>query len=373
MKSKILEYLKIPDSVSDGFPEDIKEFVAIIDGSQEIYAETEDSRQKEKLAELIVVWMRQLMEFLKTQKLGVYAESIVKVEEQSIPKPEPKAPEPKSPEPPKPQPPKPKPPRPEHKAPKPPKPQPPRPEPPKPPEPPKKEEIPFKVGDKFLVVSEKRDVPYTIEDIALGMVTISGFNREGEQKTIDIGLTECVRRWNSGEWIPYVEKKPKKREPKAPEPPKTKEIPFKVGDKFFKLGKKEEIYTIDEIDTSLGLVLTSFTVATLEDKEKLGVQGIDLPEAIDKWNSGEWIPYSKDEENKPEPPKPQPKAPESPKTQTKKPEPPKQKTEPPKKEKKPKYSKKELKEAIEFLEEFDDKESKKELSKLKAMYKEYYS
>ena len=69
MKSKILEYLEIPDNVSDGFPEDIKEFVAIIEGSQEIYSETKDSSQKEKLAELIVTWMRQLMEFLKTQNL----------------------------------------------------------------------------------------------------------------------------------------------------------------------------------------------------------------------------------------------------------------------------------------------------------------
>jgi hypothetical protein len=83
--SKILNYLQIPQELSDNFPEDIKEFVAIIEGSQEIYSESVDSKQKEKLAELIVGWMRQLMEFLQTQKLGIYGNMNVKLEQQTLP------------------------------------------------------------------------------------------------------------------------------------------------------------------------------------------------------------------------------------------------------------------------------------------------
>jgi hypothetical protein len=84
-KSNVLRYLGVSQEVSDGFPEDIKEFIEIIDGSQEIYAESKDSRKKEKLAELIVGWMRALMEFLKTQDLGMYAKSNVNLEQQTLP------------------------------------------------------------------------------------------------------------------------------------------------------------------------------------------------------------------------------------------------------------------------------------------------
>ncbi len=83
--SKILEYLQVSQEVSDGFPEDMKEFIAIIDGSQEIYAESKDSNKKEKLADLIVGWMRALMEFLKTQNLGIYALTNVRLEQQTLP------------------------------------------------------------------------------------------------------------------------------------------------------------------------------------------------------------------------------------------------------------------------------------------------
>jgi len=84
-KSNVLKYLGVSQEVSDGFPEDIKEFIEIIDGSQEIYAESKDSRKKEKLAELIVGWMRALMEFLKTQDLGMYAKTNVNLEQHSLP------------------------------------------------------------------------------------------------------------------------------------------------------------------------------------------------------------------------------------------------------------------------------------------------
>lgn len=83
--SKVLNYLQVPQQLSDNFPEDIKEFVAIIEGSQEIYSESVDSNQKEQLAELIVTWMRQLMEFLQTQNLGIYGKMNVKLEQQTLP------------------------------------------------------------------------------------------------------------------------------------------------------------------------------------------------------------------------------------------------------------------------------------------------
>ena len=99
MRSKILEYLKIEDSVSDGFPQDIKEFVEIIDGSQEIYSESKDSAKREKLAELIVGWMRELMKYLQTQNLGIYANQMVSIESQAVPQ-EPQPIEPPTTEPP---------------------------------------------------------------------------------------------------------------------------------------------------------------------------------------------------------------------------------------------------------------------------------
>lgn len=85
MQSKILEYLEISTEVSDRFPEDVKEFVILIDGSQDIYAESKDSSKKEKLADLIVGWVRQLMEYLMTQNLGLYANQNVKLEQQTLP------------------------------------------------------------------------------------------------------------------------------------------------------------------------------------------------------------------------------------------------------------------------------------------------
>lgn len=85
MQSKILEYLEISSEVSDRFPEDVKEFVILIDGSQDIYAESKDSSKKEKLADLIVGWVRQLMEYLMKQNLGLYANQNVKLEQQTLP------------------------------------------------------------------------------------------------------------------------------------------------------------------------------------------------------------------------------------------------------------------------------------------------
>lgn len=131
--SKILNYLQVPQQVSDNFPEDIKEFVAIIEGSQEIYSESVDSNQKEKLAELIVTWMRQLMEFLQTQNLGIYGNMNVKLEQQTLPKSDvhtlPPTPQP-------PTPPQTPPPAPPQRKPRTPKPKPEPPAPPTPPEPP---------------------------------------------------------------------------------------------------------------------------------------------------------------------------------------------------------------------------------------------
>lgn len=85
MQSKILEYLEISSEVSDKFPEDVKEFVVLIDGSQDIYAESKDFSKKQKLADLIVGWVRQLMEYLMTQNLGLYANQNVKLEQQTLP------------------------------------------------------------------------------------------------------------------------------------------------------------------------------------------------------------------------------------------------------------------------------------------------
>ena len=267
MKSKILEYLKVPDTVSDGFPTDVKELVQLLDGMQEIYAESTNEAKKYQLSKAIVESMRILLSYLSTQNLGIYANMNVKAEQKSLPTtqqpPAPKQPKPQPPKPelPKPQPPKPEPPKPQPPKPEPPKPQPPKPEPPKPqppkPEPPKppKKDLPFKKGDKFLVVSENRDVPYTIEDISMGEVTVSGFNRAMEKKTISFGLTEVINRFESGQWVLYTEpEKSKKGRPKKEKPEYTKkellesieflEILAEDGDKesIAELKKMKELY-----------------------------------------------------------------------------------------------------------------------------------
>jgi hypothetical protein len=246
MNSKILEYLKISDAVSDKFPTDVKELVQLLDGMQEIYAESKNEAKKYQLSKAIVESMRILLSYLSTQNLGIYANMNVKAEQQSLPK----QPEMPKPQPPKPELPKPQPPKPELPKPESPKPQPPKPEPPKP-----KKELPFKVGDKFLVLAEGRNIPYTIEDIAMGEVTISGFNRAMEQKTTSFGLTTVIENFEKGAWVLYTEpEKPKKGRPKKSEPekpPKSKpakiepEKPKKEKPEFT---KKELLETIEFLE-----------------------------------------------------------------------------------------------------------------------------
>jgi hypothetical protein len=281
MNSKILEYLKISDAVSDKFPTDVKELVQLLDGMQEIYAESKNEAKKYQLSKAIVESMRILLSYLSTQNLGIYANVNVKAEQQSLPKqpempkpqppkpeqPKPQPPKPEQPKPqppkpelPKPQPPRPEPPKPQPPRPEPPKPQPPKPEPPKPqppkPEPPKpKKELPFKVGDKFLVLAEGRNVPYTIEDIAMGEVTISGFNRAMEQKTTSFGLTNVIEYFEKGAWVLYTEpEKPKKGRPRKPEPEKPqkgrprKPEPEKPKKEKPEFTKKELLETIEFLE-----------------------------------------------------------------------------------------------------------------------------
>lgn len=184
MESKILTHLAVASSESDKFSDSTKKFVKVLDGLQEVYAKSPESIKKEKLALVIVQMNRDLMSYLKNNELGIYKPKATGSQPQAqVPQPQPQR------------------------------------------------ELPFKVGDKFIIVSENRNVPYTIEGIAMGQVTISGFNRAGEQKTIGVGLTECIYNFNSGDWIPYVDTK-RKREPKSkqlqpqpqqPQPTKTKE------------------------------------------------------------------------------------------------------------------------------------------------------
>jgi hypothetical protein len=156
MKSKIFEYLEIPESVSDTFPEDIREFVAIIEGSQEIYSQSTDSSKKEALAGLIVGWMRQLMEFLKTQNLGIYAMQNVDLEQKTLPK------EKEKPKETKPKPPKPKPPKEEPRTPEPRTPEPPKPEPPK----------------------EEHKPPFTKEELEDAIATVQILAEIGDEESI---------------------------------------------------------------------------------------------------------------------------------------------------------------------------------------------
>jgi hypothetical protein len=238
MNSKILEYLKISDAVSDKFPTDVKELVQLLDGMQEIYAESKNEAKKYQLSKAIVESMRILLSYLSTQNLGIYANMNVKAEQQSLPK----QPEMPKPQPPRPEQPKPQPPKPEQPKPQPPRPEPPKPQPPKPEQPKPKKELPFKVGDKFLVVAEGRNVPYTIEDIAMGGVAISGFNRAMEKKTTSFGLTNVIEYFEKGAWVLYTEpEKPKKGRPKKPEPEK----PKKEKPEFT---KKELLETIEFLE-----------------------------------------------------------------------------------------------------------------------------
>lgn len=88
MESKILEYLNVPSEISDGFPDETKEFIVLVDGMQAIYAAAPDSPKKNNLAVIITQSMRELMKFLQTQTLGIYAPAILTQEQQNLPEPE---------------------------------------------------------------------------------------------------------------------------------------------------------------------------------------------------------------------------------------------------------------------------------------------
>lgn len=90
MNSKILTYLNVPESVSSQFSTDAKELVELIDGTQQIYSELQDKKKKEALSQGIVSMMRILLEYLKSQQLGIYTQTTLKLEEKTLPKVEPK-------------------------------------------------------------------------------------------------------------------------------------------------------------------------------------------------------------------------------------------------------------------------------------------
>lgn len=87
MKSKILTYLSVPESVSDGFSQDVKDLVHLLDGTQEIYAQSTNEKKKAQLAKGIVAMMRILMEYLRGKNLGVYANMKVVSEQKALPEP----------------------------------------------------------------------------------------------------------------------------------------------------------------------------------------------------------------------------------------------------------------------------------------------
>lgn len=129
MQSKFLSYLSVSPEQSEKLPDDLKQFVKLIDGSQELYAKAPEGVQKDKLGLILVQWTTAVMKYLKEQDLGIYVNKNVEREHANLPKQEeppvkPQKPEERKPEPP--QPPPPPPPTP---------PAPPKEEPPKPPKP----------------------------------------------------------------------------------------------------------------------------------------------------------------------------------------------------------------------------------------------
>jgi len=97
MQSKILEYLKVPSEVSDKFPESTKEMIRLLDEIQRIYYNSPAGAKKQKLALLIVEYMRQLMAYLKGLDLGIYTKSVVTSAAPPSPTPEPTLPTPRPP------------------------------------------------------------------------------------------------------------------------------------------------------------------------------------------------------------------------------------------------------------------------------------
>jgi RNAse (barnase) inhibitor barstar len=72
MESKILTYLGVSSAESEKFGDKTKKFVKVLDGLQQVYAQSPDNTKKEKLAIAIVQMNRDLMAYLKANKLGVY-------------------------------------------------------------------------------------------------------------------------------------------------------------------------------------------------------------------------------------------------------------------------------------------------------------
>ena len=108
MDSKFLSYLSVSPEQYANFPDDLKEFVRLIDGSQQLYAKSPEGIQKDKLGIVLVQWTTAVMKYLQQQDLGIYANKNVERENHSLPKEvKPMKPEPPQPEPPKPEPPQP--------------------------------------------------------------------------------------------------------------------------------------------------------------------------------------------------------------------------------------------------------------------------
>lgn len=108
MESKFLSYLSVSPEQYANFPDDLKEFVRLIDGSQELYSKSPEGVQKDKLGIVLVQWTTAVMKYLQQQDLGIYANKNVERENHSLPKEvKPMKPEPPQPEPPKPEPPQP--------------------------------------------------------------------------------------------------------------------------------------------------------------------------------------------------------------------------------------------------------------------------
>lgn len=215
----LLTTLGIDQSTQNMLPKDVLEAETFVTAMQVVYESTPEGSRKELLASTIAENVRLILKEIN-RLIGGVEEKKEFVEEKETEEPKEKPSEPKL----------------------------------------KEDELPFKVGEKYILRGKGK--PYTIEEIDLPKqeVMISGFDIAGNPKQSYFDIKWIAEKIENGELTLYIEKQKKERKPRATkpkvekskkepkqespqtEPPKVKEISKENQEKIkMLLDEKEEI------------------------------------------------------------------------------------------------------------------------------------
>jgi hypothetical protein len=141
------------------------------------------------------------------------------------------------------------------------------------PEPEVQEELPFKVGDKY--VSEGDTTIYTIVNIGDTFISFTWTSPyDGKQEKADWYLVEDAKsNFETGYWTLV----------------KDEELPFKVGDRFLRTYNTDDILTIEDIEDTI------VTVSYINIRNKKEDSYYPLDFVKEKFASGEWYLIKEEE------------------------------------------------------------------------------